>query len=50
VHNDNLVEIEDVAFGYGARPVLKGINLTARRGRSSPSWAAAVAAKPPSCV
>ena len=33
MHNDNLVEIEDVAFGYGARPVLKGINLTARRGQ-----------------
>lgn len=33
MHNDNLVEIEDVAFGYGARPVLKGINLVARRGQ-----------------
>lgn len=33
MHNDTLVEIEDVAFGYGARPVLKGINLTARRGQ-----------------
>jgi phospholipid/cholesterol/gamma-HCH transport system ATP-binding protein len=33
LHNDNLVEIEDVAFGYGVRPVLKGINLTARRGQ-----------------
>jgi phospholipid/cholesterol/gamma-HCH transport system ATP-binding protein len=33
LHNDTLVEIEDVAFGYGARPVLKGINLTARRGQ-----------------
>ncbi|HMA12175.1 MAG TPA: ATP-binding cassette domain-containing protein, partial [Steroidobacteraceae bacterium] len=33
MHNDNLVEIDDVAFGYGARPVLKGINLTARRGQ-----------------
>lgn len=30
---DNLVEIEDVSFGYGDRPVLKGINLTARRGQ-----------------
>jgi len=30
---DNLVEIEDVAFSYGARPVLKGINLTAKRGQ-----------------
>lgn len=30
---DNLVEIENVSFGYGDRPVLKGINLTARRGR-----------------
>jgi phospholipid/cholesterol/gamma-HCH transport system ATP-binding protein len=33
LQNDNLVEIEDVAFGYNARPVLKGINLTARRGQ-----------------
>ena len=33
MQNDNLVEIEDVAFGYGARPVLKGINLTAKRGQ-----------------
>jgi len=33
LQHDNLVEIEDVAFGYGARPVLKGINLTARRGQ-----------------
>jgi phospholipid/cholesterol/gamma-HCH transport system ATP-binding protein len=33
LHNDILVEIEDVAFGYGARPVLKGVNLTARRGQ-----------------
>ncbi len=33
MQNDILVEIEDVAFGYGARPVLKGINLTARRGQ-----------------
>jgi phospholipid/cholesterol/gamma-HCH transport system ATP-binding protein len=30
---ENLIEIEDVVFGYGARPVLKGINLTARRGQ-----------------
>ena len=30
---DNLVEIENVSFGYGARPILKGINLTARRGQ-----------------
>ncbi len=33
MRTDNLVEIENVAFGYGARPVLKGINLTARRGQ-----------------
>ncbi|MBS1148072.1 MAG: hypothetical protein H6R08_2248 [Proteobacteria bacterium] len=33
LRNDNLVEIEDVVFGYGARPVLKGINLTAKRGQ-----------------
>jgi phospholipid/cholesterol/gamma-HCH transport system ATP-binding protein len=30
---DNLVEIENVSFGYGERQVLKGINLTARRGQ-----------------
>lgn len=30
---DNLVEIENVTFGYNARSVLKGINLTARRGQ-----------------
>lgn len=30
---DNLVEIENVSFGYGARPILKGINLAARRGQ-----------------
>lgn len=30
---DNLVEIENVSFSYGDRPVLKGINLTARRGQ-----------------
>lgn len=30
---DNLVEIENVSFGYGDRPVLKGINLTAKRGQ-----------------
>lgn len=33
MHSDNLVEIEDVEFGYGDRPVLKGVNLTARRGQ-----------------
>jgi phospholipid/cholesterol/gamma-HCH transport system ATP-binding protein len=33
LQNDNLVEIEDVAFGYGDRLVLKGINLTAKRGQ-----------------
>lgn len=33
MQTDNLVEIRDVAFGYGARPVLKGINLVARRGQ-----------------
>lgn len=30
---NNLVEIENVSFGYGDRPVLNGINLTARRGQ-----------------
>lgn len=33
MQHDTLVEIEDVVFGYGAQPVLKGINLTARRGQ-----------------
>ena len=33
VHHDALVDIKGVEFGYGARPVLKGINLTARRGQ-----------------
>ena len=33
MHNETLVEIEDAAFGYGDRPVLKGVNLTARRGQ-----------------
>ncbi|MFN3545110.1 MAG: ABC transporter ATP-binding protein [Thiobacillus sp.] len=33
MQDDALVEIQDVVFGYGARPVLKGINLTARRGQ-----------------
>ncbi|MFN3751992.1 MAG: ABC transporter ATP-binding protein [Thiobacillus sp.] len=33
MQDDALVEIRDVVFGYGARPVLKGINLTARRGQ-----------------
>ena len=30
---DNLIEIRDVSFGYRDRPVLKGINLTAPRGK-----------------
>ncbi len=33
LQNDNLVEIKDAAFSYGDRPVLKGINLTAKRGQ-----------------
>jgi len=33
LQNDNLVEIEQLAFGYGVRPILKGINLTAKRGQ-----------------
>jgi phospholipid/cholesterol/gamma-HCH transport system ATP-binding protein len=31
--NDTLVNIENVSFGYNARPVLKGIDLSARRGQ-----------------
>jgi phospholipid/cholesterol/gamma-HCH transport system ATP-binding protein len=31
--SDSILEINDVSFGYGERPVLKGINLTARRGQ-----------------
>ena len=30
---ENLVEIKDVNFSYGARPVLKGINMTIPRGK-----------------
>lgn len=30
---DNLLEIKDLSFGYGERLVLKGINLTAKRGQ-----------------
>ena len=30
---ENLVEIKDVNFAYDVRPVLKGINMTMRRGR-----------------
>lgn len=33
MQHDNLVEIEGVAFDYGASPVLKGINLIAKRGQ-----------------
>jgi len=33
LQTDNLVEIRDVAFGYSARQILKGINLVARRGQ-----------------
>lgn len=31
--SDNLIEIRDLSFAYGDRLVLKGINLTARRGQ-----------------
>ena len=33
MQNDNLIEIEQLAFGYGERSILKNINLTARRGQ-----------------
>jgi phospholipid/cholesterol/gamma-HCH transport system ATP-binding protein len=33
LQNDNLVEIEQLAFGYGARSILTSINLTAKRGQ-----------------
>jgi phospholipid/cholesterol/gamma-HCH transport system ATP-binding protein len=33
LQNDNLVEIEQLAFGYGARSILTNINLTAKRGQ-----------------
>ncbi|MGA9165349.1 MAG: ABC transporter ATP-binding protein [Thiobacillus sp.] len=33
MQNDNLVEIEQLAFGYGARSILTSINLTAKRGQ-----------------
>jgi phospholipid/cholesterol/gamma-HCH transport system ATP-binding protein len=29
---ENLVEIRDVKFAYGRWPVLKGVNMTVRRG------------------
>jgi phospholipid/cholesterol/gamma-HCH transport system ATP-binding protein len=31
--SENLIEIRDLEFGYDSRPVLKGINLNARRGQ-----------------
>ncbi|MGO9445712.1 MAG: ABC transporter ATP-binding protein [Thiobacillaceae bacterium] len=31
--DDILVQVDKLSFGYGDRPVLKGINLTARRGQ-----------------
>ncbi len=31
--SENLIEIRDLSFAYRDRPVLKGINLTARRGQ-----------------
>ena len=31
--SENLIEIRDLSFGYGEHMVLKGINLTARRGQ-----------------
>ena len=31
--SDNLVELENVSFAYGKRPILKGINLVAPRGK-----------------
>ncbi len=33
MQNDNLIEIEQLAFGYGSRSILKNINLTAKRGQ-----------------
>ena len=30
---DNLIEIRDVTFAYGNRPILKGVNLNAPRGK-----------------
>ena len=30
---DNIVEIESLTFAYDARPILKGVNLTIRRGQ-----------------
>jgi len=31
--SDNLIEVSDVNFSYGARPILNGINMTMRRGQ-----------------
>ena len=33
MQNDNLIEIERLAFGYGKRSILKNINLTVKRGQ-----------------
>jgi phospholipid/cholesterol/gamma-HCH transport system ATP-binding protein len=33
VSQDNLVEVKDIHFAYGKRPVLKGINMTVPRGK-----------------
>jgi phospholipid/cholesterol/gamma-HCH transport system ATP-binding protein len=33
LHHDIVVAIDNVVFGYGARPVLQGVNLSARRGQ-----------------
>ena len=33
VSEDNLIEIKDLYFGYGRRPVLKGINMTVPHGK-----------------
>jgi len=33
LQNDNLIEIERLAFSYGERSILNNINLTAKRGQ-----------------
>ena len=33
VITDNLIEIKDVNFAYGRRPILTGINMTIPRGK-----------------
>lgn len=48
--SDNLIEIRDLSFAYGDRLVLKGINLTARRGQVIAIMGISGGEKPLSCA